>query len=380
MPRIGNNIYKRKDGRWEGRYIRGYNESSKAVYGFVYAKTYKEVKSKLLMSQSGIVSNTGGSGNKLTFTEVSRKWLFNISLTVKQSTYAKYIYTLETHILPTLGGYRLHKLTSADIDNFTKSKLTDGRVDKDGGLSAKTVRDILSVIKSIIDFGEKEKLINKSYLTVTYPKSVQPDIHVISRQEQAILEDYLYKDIDLSKLGILICLYTGLRIGEICALQWKDISIPKSVISVTQTMQRVKNTDNQSSTKTKILIDTPKSKTSVRDIPVPKFIIDYLKGFRTSNLNGQAYLLTGTENKFIEPRTYQILFAKYIKSSGITQVNFHATRHTMATRCVEAGFDIKSLSEILGHANVSTTLNRYVHSSFEQKRKNMMKLERLSKD
>jgi integrase len=379
MPRVGNNIYKRKDGRWEGRYIKGYNESSKTVYGSVYAKTYREVKDKLLTFQSDKTTNTG-IGNRFTFADISKKWLFNVSLTVKQSSYAKYIYTLERHILPILGGYRLHKLTSADIDNFAKGKLTDGRIDGSGGLSSKTVRDILSVIKSVIDFAEKEKLITKSYLTVTYPKSVQPEIHIISRREQTVLEDYLYKDLDLYKLGILVCLYTGLRIGEICALQWENISISKSVISVTQTIQRVKNTDNQMSAKTKILIDTPKSKSSVRDIPVPNFVVDYLKSFKPENRSKQAYFLTGLESKFIEPRTYQILFAKYIKSSGITPVNFHATRHTMATRCVEAGFDIKSLSEILGHSNVSTTLNRYVHSSFEQKRKNMMKLERISKE
>ena len=112
---------------------------------------------------------------------------------------------------------------------------------------------------------------------------------------------------------------------------------------------------------------------------MPKFVIDYLKKFKPEKNNGQAYFLTGIENKFIEPRTYQTFFAKYVTESGITPTNFHATRHSFATRCIEAGVDIKSLSEILGHASVNTTLNRYVHSSFEQKRKNIMKLERLSK-
>ena len=378
MPRVGSNIYKRKDGRWEGRYIKGYNESSKAVYGFVYAKTYTEVKNKLLISQSGAGSNTR-IGSKLTFADVSQKWLFNISLTVKQSTYARYIFVLERHILPAIGGYRLQKLTSADIDNFTKSKLTVGRIDNSGGLSPKTVRDMLTVIKAIIGFAEKEKLLAKSALTITYPKSVQPETHVISRQEQAVLEDYLYQDATLLKLGILVCLYTGLRIGEICALQWKDISISKSVISVMQTMQRVKDTDANAESKTKILIDTPKSKSSVRDIPVPNFIADCLKKFSPEKWNEQAYFLTSRENKFVEPRAYQNFFAKCIRESGIIPVNYHALRHTFATRCIEAGVDIKSLSEILGHSNVSTTLNRYVHSSFEQKQKNMMKLERISK-
>lgn len=283
MPRVGSNIYKRKDGRWEGRYIKGYNESSKAVYGFVYAKTYKEVKNKLLMSQSGTSANSDISSTKLTFADISQRWLSNISLIVKQSTYARYVFVLERHILPSIGGYRLQKLTSADIDKFTKTKLTTGKVNKNGGLSAKTVRDMLTIIKSIIRFAEKEKLLTKSNLTVTYPKSTPSETHVISRQEQKILENYLYQDIDLFKLGVLLCLYTGLRIGEICALQWKDISISNSIISVTQTIQRVKNTDSQAESRTKILIDTPKSKNSIRDIPVPNFIVDYLKKYESEN-------------------------------------------------------------------------------------------------
>ena len=378
MPRVGSNIYKRKDGRWEGRYIKGYNESSKAVYGFVYAKTYKEVKNKLLILQSGAGVNTGIS-TKLTFADVSKQWLCNVSLTVKQSTYSRYVYVLERHILPMLGGFRLQKLTSADIDNFTKSKLMSGRVDKSGGLSAKTVRDMLTVIKAIIGFAEKEKQLIKSSLTVTYPKSKQSDIRVISRHEQAVLEDYLCQNLDLFRLGILVSLYTGLRIGEICGLQWKDISISKSTISVTQTMQRVRDTESQGERKTKILIDTPKSKSSVRDIPLPDFITGYLKQLKPETRSKQTYFLTGRESKFTEPRTYQNFFAKCVRESKISPVNYHATRHTFATRCVEAGFDVKSLSEILGHSSVSTTLNRYVHSSFEQKRKNMMKLERISK-
>ena len=176
----------------------------------------------------------------------------------------------------------------------------------------------------------------------------------------------------------MVSLYTGLRIGEICALQWKNISVSKSTISVTQTIQRIKNTDKYAVSKTKILIDTPKSKSSVRDIPVPNFIMNDIIRFVPKPFIAEAYFLTGREDKFTEPRIYQNFFAKCIKSSEITPINYHVTRHTFATRCIEAGFDVKSLSEILGHSSVSITLNRYVHSSFEQKQKNMMKLERVS--
>ena len=375
MSRVGSNIYKRKDGRWEGRYIKGYNETGRAVYGFVYAKTYQEIKNKLSLSKSETMMNTD---SKLTFAEVSEKWLFNISLKVKQSTYARYLFVLERHILPILGGYKLYKLTSADIDRFTQDKLSKGKIDRNGGLSAKTVHDILSVIKSVINFAKKEKLTNMQDLTVTYPKIRQSETRILTRQEQAIFENYLYREINLFKLGILISLYTGLRIGEICALQWKNISVLKSTISVTQTIQRMKNTDKYAVSKTKILIDTPKSKSSVRDIPVPNFIMNDIIRFVPKPFIADTYFLTGREDKFTEPRIYQNFFAKCVKSSEITPINYHVTRHTFATRCVESGFDIKSLSEILGHSSVSITLNRYVHSSFEQKQKNMMKIERVS--
>ena len=380
MPKAGRNIYKRKDGRWEGRYIKGYNESGKAVYGFVYAKTYKNVKHKLLTAQSGVLLNRSTSDNKLTFADVSQKWLLKTSLTVKQSTYARYAYVLGKHILPTLGGYRLHKLTTDDIDRFTQGKLTSGRADKKGGLSPKTVRDILTMVKSIIGFAEKEKLMVKSGLTVTYPKGKPPETRVISRQEQEILEKYLYANLNSAEFGVLLSLYTGLRIGEICALQWGDISLSKQIISVNRTMQRVKNTDSEAETKTRILTDTPKSKYSLRDIPVPNFIMADIIKFAPKPYNANAYFLTGRSDSFTEPRAYQEFFAKCVKSSGITPINYHGTRHTFATRCIEAGVDVKSLSQILGHANVNITLNRYVHPSFEQKRQNMMKLERISKD
>jgi len=166
MPKVGANIYKRKDGRWEGRYIKGYDINGKAKYGYVYAKYYSEVKEKLLEVQCK--SSAGTMPPPITFADLSRRWLYSTKLRVKESTYAGYVNLIERHILPELGGYRLNKLTSEVFDRFASEKLTKGRVDKGGGLSVNTVRNILALIKSVIAYGENEKLIGKDVVTVTY--------------------------------------------------------------------------------------------------------------------------------------------------------------------------------------------------------------------
>lgn len=361
------NIYRHKDGNWEGRYIKGFYNDGEILYGYVYAKTYSEVESKLMNLKGS--SDTNGSNT--TFKEIAIRWLSCTSIRVKSSTYANYKRMLETHILPIIGDYIIYTLTSYDIEVFTKDKLLAGRKDGLGGLSPKTVRDILSIIKSIIDFASKENL-EIQPISITYPKYQQRDMRVLSKQEQVALENVLLHNINLYKLGILLCLYTGLRIGELCALRWQDISVDKKILYVRQNVQRIKNNDLSNKNKTYILIQTPKSKSSLRDIPIPNFILPYLLYFPQKD---KVYILSGIEEQPIEPRTMQNYFKRYINEANIDSANFHSLRHTFATRCIEAGVDVKSLSEILGHANVNITLNRYVHSSIEQKQKCINKLE-----
>lgn len=373
MPKTGRNIYKRKDCRWEGRYIKRRDANDKIIYGSVYGKSYTDVKHQLEIVNTNLAKSNITAKNKrnITLTEVTNQWLLIISLKVKTTTYARYKTTLESHILPSLGKRKMQSLTAVIISRFAKNKLENGRKDGKGGLSSKTVRDMLSIIKSIIDYSCKEKIINNNF-SIAYPKQWQRSMRVLSRQEQSALEKVLINNIDIYKLGILLCLYTGIRIGEVCALRWKDISDDFTMLSVRQTLQRVKNIENNKS-KTKIHIDEPKSLSSVRDIPIPEFLSSYLRRFyRDSHI----YFLGIADANFIEPRTMQNHFAKVIKTANIITANYHSLRHTFATRCIEAGMDIKSLSEILGHASVNITLNRYVHSSFEQKKEGMNKLER----
>jgi len=372
MPKIGKNIYKRKDGRWEGRYAKCRNSSGRIVYGYVYGKTCSEVKQRLAsVATSDTPKTSVTTGNTdLIFSDLANQWLSVTSLKIKPSTHAGYLNTLNLHILPCFGCYKIQSITTTVISCFAKEKLESGRTGGRGGLSPKTVRDMLSIIKAIMDFAWGEKLI-ANQISVSYPKQEKSSIRVLSRQEQSSLEAVLKTDLSIHKMGIWLCLYTGLRIGEICALRWQDISPTFDTLSVHQTLQRMKNLSEDGS-KTKIHIDTPKSTRSIRSIPVPKSLSNYLCEFASES---HIYFLSTSNTAFTEPRTMQNHFTRAVAAANISDTNYHALRHTFATRCIEAGVDVKSLSEILGHANVNITLNRYVHPSFDQKRESMNKLE-----
>ena len=204
-------------------------------------------------------------------------------------------------------------------------------------------------------------------------KRKDKSIRVLSRTEQEQLCKHLLAEPEPCNVGILICLFTGLRVGEICALRWEDVSFSDQTIHVHHTLQRVQN-KSDNGPKTRTVVTTPKSACSIRTIPIPDELNEVLITYKKSSV---GYLLTNDEHKFVEPRTMQNWFKKALKLSGIEYANFHATRHTFATRCIELGFDVKSLSEILGHATVNITMNRYVHPTLELKKENMKKLSSL---
>ena len=196
------------------------------------------------------------------------------------------------------------------------------------------------------------------------------EMRVLSRSEHERLCQYLYASDKPKDIGLLICLFTGIRIGEICALKWEDISPVEQTLSVHQSMQRIQLQNDPDGKKTKILISTPKSQCSIRTIPLAERLAIYLLAHRKSS---ESYVLTGT-TRYVEPRSLQNHFKKVMDQCEIPDANFHCLRHSFATRCIETGFDIKSLSEILGHSTVNITMNRYVHPSMELKRENMNRL------
>ena len=371
MPRKGENIYKRKDGRWEGRYIQLYNEQGKPKYGYVYARTYNEVKQLLIDKKASNATPDIVHVSNLKYEELLDEWMQFSRINIKESTYARYNHLINTHIKPLLGKYPISKISTQLVEAYIDNQMKCGRIDGNGGLATKTVSDILTIIKSSFEYARYNDLhiiCNLSKLSI---KQQKKDIRVLTVKEQEALIGILTEDMDLFKFGTLFALYTGIRIGELCALKWENISLENATLKVQKTLQRIQETNKGASTKTKIVITEPKSKCSIRDIPIPKFLVEIARQFLDSP---KAYILTGDKSKYVEPRTMQNHFKQFVDACGIEDANFHALRHTFATRCIELGFEIKSLSEILGHANVNITLNRYVHSSFDLKSANMNKL------
>lgn len=362
MPRRGENIRKRNDGRWEGRYIKERDPEGKAIYGFVYGKTYAEVKQKKQLCISDLGKEETDLKTNLIFETIAQNWLRQISDQVRESTYAKYFRLCKLYICPFLGKICLNGLTTGKMKEFTEYLLKSGGIRKDG-LSAKSVSDILTITKQILKYGKKE-------VEIKLPKQKKPVIHVLTQKEQTALEQQLTGSDDLIRLGILLVLYTGLRLGELCALKWADIDYKSAFVQVRRSVSRIQVPDPAARRRTKLVMERPKTESSERSIPLPRFLLNYLEQYRRDDT---AFLLTGTE-KFIEPRYFSLKYKRILKSCDLEKYNFHALRHTFATRCVENGFDIKALSEILGHTDIRTTLSRYVHPSMEMKRREMDKL------
>ena len=361
MPRRGENIYKRKDGRWEGRYLCSYDEIGNRKYKSVYARTYSEVKEKLNNLKATGQPTYSKTGTR--FQKYCYEWLATVKLRHKESTYCKYCNTCKNQILPVFEKMNIEMITTNFVERFLQSKL------EVQGLSPKTVNDILCVLKLIFSYAEDcgvRTVCNFSHLHI---RQNTKNMRVLSVSEQSVLTEYLLDNIDFIKLGIYLSLFTGIRIGELCALKWENINLYEKMLYVTKTMQRIQTYDMLQ--KTKVIISSPKSACSLREIPLPDFLCDMLKKYKRAD---DCFLLSASVQEYVEPRALQYKFKKIIKDCGLIDVNFHALRHTFATRCVEADFEIKTLSEILGHSSVKITLDRYVHSSMELKRKNMEKL------
>lgn len=292
---------------------------------------------------------------------------------LKGGTINKYQNLIDTHVMPELGQTKINELSATRINTFLNEKISRGRVDGSGGLSASYVRSIMLVINAAIKYAVSEQLCSPLKTPICKPSADKTELSILSAEEQKKLEASLLNNFDLTGAGIYISLHTGLRIGEVCSLAWNDIDMNKRVIHVRHTVARIRSSSSAGSTL--LVIDTPKTKASKRDIPISSTLLPILLKLKT--LSSKGFLLTGT-NEFIKPRTFEYRYHKILDDCGITSVNYHALRHTFATRCVEAGVDIKSLSEILGHGNVSVTLNTYVHSSLELKRKQLEKLVTLS--
>lgn len=350
MARRGENIYKRKDGRWEGRYKSGYNDKGKAKYRSVYGHSYAEVREKLVPLKASAHVPTFAC--RQTVKELFNEWFIAIKLHVKPSTYANYQMKVKKHIIPAFGGLRYDTLTVKMLNTFIDDKVRSG-------LSAKYITDIIVVFKSMAKYTAKIYGARNILADVALLKSTKKEKPLLSVIQQKKLCRYLFSDLSRTSVCVLLSFYTGLRIGEVCGLMWSDINFDKSIITVRRTVQRI----HIAGQGTMLDINTPKSRTSQRSIPIPVFLLRILHKLRSAE---NYYILSDSE-RATEPRTLQNRFKSILKKNNLPSVCYHSLRHMFATNCLQAGFDVKTLSEILGHASVETTLNRYVHSSMERK-------------
>lgn len=369
MSRKGENIFKRKDGRWEARYIHHY-EDGKAKYRYLYGNSYAEVKARKQMELALPENRKAPVVKQLAaFDTLADLWLADIRISVKESTYTRYYRIVTKYLLPLLKDQQLSKIGQRQIRQLPEKLLAEGGV-RNGALSPKTVSDILCVLKAIFRYGEENHYYCPDVNWVKYPPKTPRTTKLIKDADRIRLERKLLNSDDPVSLGILFTLFTGVRIGELCGLRWEDIDFSNGTVMVRRTVARIADLDPKTQTKTKVIISEPKTERSVRLIPLPDFLAEYLF-LRKKEKN--CYLVTGCP-KYTEPHQYYMRYKKYLRENHMEAYTFHALRHTFATCCVEKGFDTKSLSEILGHSSITTTLSTYVHPSLQQKKVQMDRL------
>ena len=371
MARHGENIRKRTDGRWEGRYKVFDEGTGKSVYRSVYGRDYGETKEKLSRAKlelacqgmakqpgeraGGGGKSTGGSPGVVLFSQAAGGWLAELSGRRKYSTYIKYDTVYRTHLAGIVGSCRLSAGTARELGERIFDHLCRA------GLSESMGKSVVCVANQILSFANRRYLTGLPLLERAPSKMRKRSLETFSRAEQAALLDCIYGRLDSSRTAVLLCLHAGLRLGELCALRWADIDLQDKTLTVNRTVQRVAAPDQRRST---VLLETdPKSESSRRTIPLTEELLGLL-----SRLKGEKPYVFGGERP-LEPRTMQYRFKKLLEEAGIQGRSFHALRHTFATNCVENGMDVKALSELLGHSDVKITLNHYVHPTMESKRR-----------
>ncbi len=370
MARKGDNIYRRKNGRWEAKYPRE-KVDGRIRYGYVSGASYEEVlekKKEAIKKLEESQKEKSLPDNALLFSSLASEWLAERESRLKKTTLCKYRNNLNLHLIPVFGERKIDEITTDDLGRLLiRLTTTGGRENK--GISGSSAKSILSVFRSIAEYARDRKNAHTASFRGLGIKDKNKPIRVLSLQEQHALEKYLIENIstDNDLIGILLCLYTGIRLGELCALRWEDIRLDERELFIGKTMARIQ-TPNSSGHKTEVLITMPKSDCSVRRIQIPKKMHAILCSMKGPQ---ETYFLTGQKEKYVEPRTMENHFKSAVHAAGIKNVNFHALRHTFATRCVELGFDVKTLSEILGHSSVRITMDRYVHPTKATKQKYM---------
>ena len=300
--------------------------------------------------------------------EIAALWAADKELYVKSSTMAAYMLIMKNHIIPQFG--EMTHVAEDDVQTFVLEKLKQG-------LCQKTVKDIIITLKMIHKYGEKHKLLNHIEWYIKYPANPNSiELPILSKVNQEKLMNHIINNFTFKNFGIFLTLSTGMRIGEVCALKWSDFNIQKGTVSVQRTIERIYFVGN-GKPYTKLIINTPKTKNSKREIPISKEIQRAIKSL-IEIVNPDYYILTNNSIP-TEPRTYRNYFNKLLEQLDIPKLKFHGLRHSFATRCIESKCDYKTVSVLLGHSDIGTTLNLYVHPNDEQKRLCINRMEKFLK-
>ncbi len=289
---------------------------------------------------------------------------------IKQKTYFMYQNLIRLHIIPTLGHYELEQITPTLLQQYLNFKLERGNLKNESPLSVNTTLAIFSILKQSFRLAMRLNYLQTDVFSfVSLPKLKEKEVEVFSLKEQKKIEAFCLHFHKPNYFGIVLCLYTGIRIGELLALTWDDIDFHRRLLYIRHTTITIKK-ENQYIT----LLDEPKTKKSKRIIPLPSSLTSYLKTIKKQS--SSPYIITTRSNRIVSIRSYQRTFMRILKRCEIPYKNFHSLRHTFATRALEMGMDVKTLAEILGHSNAMITLNRYAHSMLHYK---MLMMDKLGK-
>ena len=309
-----------------------------------------------------------GSG-KMLYKDWLSNWLENyVQPSAKQRTYTRYKEIVEQHIITQLGGLEFSRITPYALQCYVTELLKSGNLRTGKGLSANSVNSIITVIqntlKTAYSLGITGEYVGDK---IKRPRASEKKIECFSVSEQKKIEQYILNTENTRMFGVIICLYTGLRIGELLALEWADIDMKKGDLRVSKTCHYGKKQNGVFGR----ITDIPKTQSSIRTIPVPRQLMPHFR--KAKKKSRSTYVISNGEN-LISIRAYQRSFSTLLKKLNIQHRGFHSLRHTFATRALECGMDVKTLSEILGHKNPTVTLNRYAHSLMEHKKEMMNKL------
>ncbi len=371
MARRGENIYRRKDGRYEGRYLIGHTINRKPLWGYVYGRQYSTVRKRLMEKKGEMMLKPVGMCRfgKGFYGEWAEYWLDSqVSIKVKASSMDCYQGVMNNHLIPRFGMMQITSIRKEHVQRMLDELLL-------AGLSASTCKNIYRLLQVSMEAAKELGLITSNPCNkASFKMEKRPKVRVLTVSEQ----QRLTRDaIDRQDISMLVGLYAGLRVGEACALVWEDVNWEENAIHIHHTAKRIRSKPSSNcKKKTMLAVEMPKTKQSARMVPLPTFLIELLMNLRQEDSLQSGYIF-GSQTKPADPRKLQNRCTAAAGRLHLCGVHYHTLRHSYATRLLENGVDIKTISDLLGHSSVQTTLSYYAHSTPEQQKRAAMLLENL---